>query len=325
MKICARALRWRFVAALAALALAQAATAQVFPNRPVRLLVPSPPGGPSDFAGRLIAPGLSEALGQNVVVDARQSVNGILSMESAAKGAPDGSTLAIGNSGTHVMNVGLYRKLPYDPVRDFVPVSQLISAGTALVASPKFAPNTFREFIAAAKKDPGKINIAIAGANGQVATEVLKSSTGINLNNVPYKGSSPSEIAVMSGEVEVSLLSIPIITPYVKASRMKVFGVTTARRSPMLPEVPTIAESGVEGYEFGNWHGLFAPAKTPERLVRVLHAEVVRIFRKPEIRDLVIARGSEIIAGSPEELAAKLKRDIPKYQKLMAAAGIQPQ
>lgn len=319
------ALAMKIVMALLALTLAQAAAAQVFPNRPVRLLVPSPPGGPSDFAGRLIAPGLSEALGQNVVVDARQSVNGILSMEAAAKGAPDGSTLAIGNSGTHIMNAGLYRRLPYDPVRDFVPISQLISAGTALVATPKFAPNTFREFIAAAKKDPGKINIAIAGANGHVATEVLKSSTGINLNNVPYKGSSPSEIAVMSGEVEVSLLSIPVITPYVKAGRMKVFGVTTARRSPMLPEVPTIAESGVEGYEFGNWHGLFAPAKTPDRLVRVLHAEVVRIFRKPEIRDLVIARGSEIIAGSPEELAAKLKRDIPKYQKLMAAAGIQPQ
>lgn len=319
------ALAMKIVTALVALTLAQAAAAQVFPNRPVRLLVPSPPGGPSDFAGRLIAPGLSEALGQNVVVDARQSVNGILSMEAAAKGAPDGSTLAIGNSGTHVMNVGLYRKLPYDPVRDFVPISQLISAGTALVANPKFGPNNFREFVTAAKKDPGKFNIAIAGANGQVATEVLKSSTGIKLNNVPYKGSSPSEIAVMSGEVEVALLSIPIITPYVKAGRMKVFGVTTASRSPMLPDVPTIAESGVEGYEFGNWHGLFAPAKTPDRLVRVLYREVVRIFQKPEIRALVIARGSEIIAGSPEELAAKLKRDIPKYQKLMAAAGIQPQ
>ena len=129
----------------------------------------------------------------------------------------------------------------------------------------------------------------------------------------------------MSGEVEVSLLSIPIITPYVKSGRMKVFGVTTARRSPMLPDVPTIAESGVEGYEFGNWHALFAPAGTPDRLVRVLHREVVRIFQKQGIRDIVIARGSEIIAGTPEELAAKLKRDIPKYQKLMAAAGIQPQ
>ena len=302
-----------------------AAESRGLPARPVRLLVPSPPGGPSDFAGRLIAPGLSEALGQNVVVDARQSVNGILSMETAARAAPDGSTLAIGNSGTHVMNVGLYRKLPYDPIRDFVPVSQLISAGTALVANPKIGPNSFKEFIAAAKKEPGKFNVAIAGANGHVATEVLKVATGINLNNVPYKGSAPSEIAVMSGEVDVALLSIPIITQYVKAGRMKVFGVTTASRSPLLPDAPTIAESGVEGYEFGNWHGLFAPARTPDHFVRMLHREIVRIFGKREIRELVIARGSEIIAGTPEELAAKLKRDIPKYKKIMAEAGIQPQ
>jgi tripartite-type tricarboxylate transporter receptor subunit TctC len=154
---------------------------------------------------------------------------------------------------------------------------------------------------------------------------VLKSATGIDLNNVPYKGSSPSEIAVMSGEVEVTLLSIPIIAPYVKAGRMKVYGVTTARRSPLLPDVPTIAESGVDGYEFGNWHGLFVPAGTPDKLVRLLHREVVRIFEKPDIRELVLARGSEIIAGTPEELAAKLRRDIPKYKKIMSEAGIKPQ
>jgi tripartite-type tricarboxylate transporter receptor subunit TctC len=294
-------------------------------KRPVRLLVPSPPGGPSDFAGRLIAPGLAEGLGRNVVVDARQSVNGILSMEVAAHAAPDGATLAIGNSGTHIMNAGLYKKLPYDPVRDFVPVSQLISNGTVLVAFPKIAPNTFREFVAAAKKEPGKFNIAVAGANGQVATEVLKSATGIMLNNIPYKGSSPSEIALMSGEVEVALLSIPVVTPHVKGGRMKPLGVTTAKRSPMLPDVPTIAESGVEGYEFGNWHSLFAPRGTPDRQIRELHRIVVKVFEKQEIRDLVLARGSEIIAGTPEDLAALLKREIPRYKKIMAEAGIKPQ
>ena len=301
------------------------AHAQETTKRPVRLLVPSPPGGPSDFAGRLIAPGLGEALGRNVVVDARQSVNGILSMEIAAHAAPDGATLAIGNSGTHIMNAGLYRRLPYDPIRDFVPVSQLISNGTALVAYPKIAPGSFREFVAAAKKEPGKFNIAVAGANGQVATEVLKAATGIVLNNIPYKGSSPSEIALMSGEVEVALLSIPVVTPHVKAGRMKALGVTTAKRTPMLPDVPTIAESGVEGYEFGNWHALFAPPGTPDTQVRALHRIVVGIFQKPEVRDLVLARGSEIIAGTPEELAALLRREIPRYRKIMAGAGIQPQ
>lgn len=313
------------VAFVLLLAPAAAAVAAEQSARAVRLLVPSPPGGPSDFAGRLIAPGLGEALGRNVVVDARQSVNGILSMETAAHAAPDGATLAIGNSGTHIMNPGLYKKLPYDPIRDFVPVGRLISAGTALVANPKFAPSTLQEFFAAAKREPGRINIAIAGANGHVATEVLKASAAIKLNNVPYKGSSPSELAVMSGEVEVSLLSIPIITPYVKSGRMKVYGVTTAKRSPMLPEVPTIAESGLDGYEFGNWHGLFAPRGTPDAQVRMLNRVIVRIFERQDIRDLVLARGSEIVAGSPEELADKLRRDIPKYKKLMAEAGIVPQ
>ena len=175
--------------------------AQDLPAKPVRLLVPSVAGGPSDFAARLIAPKLGVALDRNVIVDARASVNGIVATEIAAHAAPDGSTLAIGNNGTHVINAGLYRKLPYDPVRDFAPVSKLISAGTVLVAHPRLEANSFREFIAAAKREPGKSNIAVAGANGAITTEVLKSATGINLNNVPYKGSAPSEFAVVSGEV----------------------------------------------------------------------------------------------------------------------------
>jgi len=319
---------WRWLArvAVALLALsAAAAHAQDASKRPLRLLVPSPPGGPSDFAGRLVAPGIGEALGRTVVVDARQSVNGIVSMELAAKSAADGNTLAIGNVGTHVMNTGLYKKLPYDPVRDFTPVGQLVSAGTAVVASVKFGPKTFKEFVAAAKKEPGRFNVGVAGANGQVATEVLKFAAGIKLNNIPYKGSSPTEVAVMSGEVEVALLSIPVVAPQFRAGRIKVYGVTTAKRSPMLPEVPTIQEQGLDGYEFGNWHALFAPAGTPDAYVRKLHQIVVGILQKPEIREIVANRGNEIIAGSPEELAALLKRDIPKYRKIMAQAGIQPQ
>ena len=301
------------------------AVAQETPKRPLRLLVPSPPGGPSDFAARLIAPKLSEALGQNVVVDNRQSVNGILATEIAAKSPADGNTLLIGNIGTMVMNTGLYKKLPYDPLRDFTPITQLVSAGTALVANPKFPAKTFRDFVALAKKEPGKINIAVAGANGAVATEVLKYSAGIRLNNIPYKGSSPSEVAVMSGEVEVALLSIPVITPQVKAGRMKVYGVTTAKRSPMLPEVPTIQEQGLDGYEFGNWHGLLAPKGAPDRFVRTIHREAVRILESKDTRDIVVTRGNEIIGNSPEEFAARLKRDVPRYRKIMAEAGIQPQ
>lgn len=304
---------------------AAAACAQDLPLKPVRMLVPSVAGGPSDFAARLIAPRLGAALNRNVIVDARASVNGIVATEIAAHAAPDGSTLAIGNNGTHVINAGLYRKLPYDPVRDFAPVSKLISAGTVLVAHPRLEANSFREFVVAAKREPGKYNIAVAGANGAITTEVLKSATGINLNNVPYKGSAPSEFAVVSGEVSVAMLSLPTAAPYVKSGKMKALGISTLKRSPLLPDVPTIDESGIAGFEFGNWHGLFAPTGTPEHIVRLLHAHIVRIFADQEIRELVQARGSEIIASSPADFAASLGRDIQRYRALMAAAGIQPQ
>jgi tripartite-type tricarboxylate transporter receptor subunit TctC len=314
-----------FVAALLMLSTAATVHAQNEQKRPLRLVVPSPPGGPSDFAARLISPKLSEAIGQSILVDNRQSVNGIIASEIAAKAPPDGNTLLIGNIGTMVMNVGLYKKLPYDPQRDFVPISQLVSAGTALVANPKFVPNNYREFVAAAKKDPGQITIAIAGANGAVATEVLKYLAGIKLNNIPYKGSSPSEVAVLGNEVSVALLSIPAVTPHVRAGRMKIYGVTTAKRSQLLPDTPTIQEQGLAGYEFGNWHGLLAPKGTSPAIIRKMHREVTAVLASKDLIDISLARGNEVIANSPEEFAAILARDIPRYKKIMESAGIEPQ
>jgi tripartite-type tricarboxylate transporter receptor subunit TctC len=314
-----------FIAALLFISSAAPVHAQNDQKRTLRLVVPSPPGGPSDFAARLISNRLSEAIGQNILVDNRQSVNGVIASEIAAKAPPDGNTLLIGNIGTMVMNVGLYKKLPYDPQRDFMPITQMISAGTALVANPKFAPNNYREFVATAKKDPGRITIAIAGANGAVATEVLKYLAGIDLNNIPYKGSSPSEVAVLGNEVSVALLSIPAVTPHVRAGRMKIYGVTTAKRSQMLPDTPTIQEQGLTGYEFGNWHGLLAPKGTSTALIRKLHREVATILASKDINEIVLARGNEVIANSPEEFTANLTRDIPRYKKIMASAGIEPQ
>ena len=316
-----KAAGWLFLGIL----LCAPAVAQEPSKRPIRLLVPSPPGGPSDFAARLVAPKLSEALGRNLIVDNRQSVNGILASEIAAKSPADGNTLLIGNNGTLVMNVGLYKKLPYDPLRDFVPITQLVSAGTALVASPKFPPQSFKELVAAARKNPGKFNIGVAGANGAVGTEVLKQAAGINLNNIPYKGSSPTEQAIIAGEIELALLSIPVVAPQVKSGRMKIYGVTTAKRSHMLPDVPTIQEQGLEGYEFGNWHGLLAPRGTPDKYVREVHRAAVKVLTTKEMQDLVLARGNEVIANTPEEFAAKLKRDIPRYKKIISESGIEIQ
>ena len=302
-----------------------AAQAQNDQKRPIRLLVPSAPGGPSDFAARLISTRLGETLGQSVIVDNRQSVNGIIASEIAAQSPPDGYTLLIGNIGTMVMNVGLYKKLPYDPQRDFVTIGQLVSAGTALVANPKFPANNFREFVAAAKKDPGRITIAVAGANGAVATEVLKYMSGITLNNIPYKGSSPSEVALLSGEVVCALLSIPAVTPHVRTGRMKIYGVTTAKRSFLLPDTPTIQEQGLAGYEFGNWHGLLAPKGTSNAVIRRVNQAAVQVLSQKDLVDIALARGNDIIANGPEDFAAVLARDIPRYKKIMASAGIEPQ
>jgi tripartite-type tricarboxylate transporter receptor subunit TctC len=320
MGIFAKAVASACMALLCCTALAQDAA-----KRPIRLLVPSPAGGPSDFAARLITVKLSEALGRNVIADNRQSVNGILATEIAARSPPDGSTLLIGNNGTLVMNPGLYKKLPYDPLRDFAPITQLVSAGTALVASTRFAPQTFKEFVAAARKDPGKINIGVAGANGAVGTEVLKHAAGIKLNNIPYKGSAPTEQAIVGGEIEVALLSVPVVAPQVNAGRMKVYGVTNAKRSNLMPDVPTIREQGVEGYEFGNWHGLVAPAGTPDRFIREVHREVVKILTSREVQDLVALRGNEVIANTPEQFSAMLRREVPRYKKIIAESGIEIQ
>jgi tripartite-type tricarboxylate transporter receptor subunit TctC len=305
---------------------ASIAAAQDYPSRSLRLIAPSPAGGPSDFAARLLAPKLGEHLKQNVVVDNRPSVNGIIATEMVAKALPDGLTLGIGNLGTHVVNVGLYKSLPYDPIRDFVPVSQLISNGSALVGNSKLAPRNLKELIAYAKANPGKLNIGIAGANGAVGTEIFKSAMGVQLNNVPYKGSSPAEVAVIAGEVELVQLSIPVVATHYKAGRMKVYGIMSAKRSPLLPDVQTIAEQGFTGYEAtGNWHGVFVPAKTPDRIVRILHREIVRVFDAPDIKEVVSNRGSDLIVNTPEQFAEHLKREVPKFRKIMRDAGIVPQ
>jgi tripartite-type tricarboxylate transporter receptor subunit TctC len=291
-------------------------------DRPLRIVVAAAAGGPSDFVARLLAPRLGEALHQNIVVDNRASANGVAGADIAAKAAPDGLTLAVGNSGTHAINAALYKHLPYDPLRDFAPISQLVVSPMVLAATPRLQFNTVADMIAAARRDPNRLNIAIAGASGQLAGEALKAQMKISLNNVPYKGGVPATLAVIAGESDVSLLTLQGAITQINAGRIKALGVTTIRRTPALPNVPTIAESGVEGFDFGVWHGLFAPARTPDAIVRKLNTEVVRILNLPESKQRVAPEGYEVIAGTPEQFAAVLKREVERYQKIVADAGI---
>ena len=296
--------------------------AQGLGGRPIRIIVPVAPGGPSDTAVRLLVPKLSEALRQTLVVDNRPSNNGVAGTEIAARANPDGHTLNIGNSGTHAINPSLYRNLPYDPVRDFQPIVQIVTSGMVLVATPKLPVNSFKDFIALAKKDPGKLNMAVAGATGELAGEAMMSMSGIRLNNVRYKGSSPAEIATLSGESDACMLTPLASMQHIASGRLKALGITSAKRSPLLPNIATLAELGVSGYDFQIWHGLFAPRKTPEAVIRNVHRAAIQALNVPEVKDRFTALGFTTIGNTPQEFAAVVQSELAKFRKVVADAGI---
>jgi len=296
----------------------------VLPNKTVQIIIPNPPGGGPDFIARLIAPKLREALGQNVIVENRPSNNGIVATEFLARAVADGSIIGFGNAGTHAINATLYKKLPYDPVRDFAAISELASASIVLVAHPKLvAANSVRELIAEAKKAPGKLNFAIAGATGEVAVNAFKLQAGIEMNNVNYKGGGPSVIAIISGDAHLTLTNYTAVATQVEAGRLKLLGVTSARRAPQLPNVPTFAENGLDGYDFSLWYGLFAPARTPAAVVEALSREVTRAINLPDIRERLVATGHEVIVSTPEQFSDKVKREVEKFRKIILESGMQ--
>ncbi|MDO8595993.1 MAG: tripartite tricarboxylate transporter substrate-binding protein, partial [Sulfuricaulis sp.] len=253
------------------------------PSKPVRIIVPNAAAGPNDLVGRMIAPKLSEALGQNVIVDNRPSANGVIGAELVARAAADGTVLAVGNSGTHAVNATLYKKPTYDPVRDFAAISEIIFSSLVLVAHPSVKANNIMELIAEAKSAPGKLNIGVAGATGEIAGNLIKLQGQIELNNVPYKGGAPAVVAVISNESQLLLTLYSSLKGPIDAGKLKPLGVTGSQRNPQLPNVPTLAESGLDGYQVEFWVGVFAPAKTPAATVQALNREIVRIVSMPEI------------------------------------------
>jgi tripartite-type tricarboxylate transporter receptor subunit TctC len=311
------------LAASVILALASNSTfAQGSGKRPVRVLVGSPPGGPSDIQIRLLLPKLTEALGQTLIVDNRASNNGIMAADIAAKSPPDGHTFAVGNSGTHAVNASLYLKLPYDPVRDFTPVSQFSTTGMVVAANARLPGASIHDLVAYAKRNPGKLNVAIPGATGELAGDALWAQLKLQMTNVPYKGSAPSELALVSGEADLSLLTPLATLAHIQAGRLKAYGITSTQRSPVLPDVPTLAEQGVEGYEFAFWNGLFAPARTPDSAVRAAHRGIVQALQVPEVKERFRQLGLVIVGNSPEEFSAVVKRDVEKFRKIVIESGI---
>ena len=298
--------------------------AQDYPLRPVRLIVPFPPGGGNDIVARAVAQELGKSLGQQFVVDNRAGAGGAIGAELAARSPADGYTLFLGGVGSHVVNPSLHAKLSYDPIRDFAPVTLIASAPSVLVVNPSLQAASVAEFTALAKANPGKLNYASNGngSSAQLAAVLYESMAGVRMVHVPYKGVAQALVELMSGEVQVMFGTLVAILPHIKAGRLRALAVTGRNRSALLPEVPTLAESGLPGYEAGSWYGILAPAGTPGAIVARLNAEINNAIRQPEVRERLAAEGAEVLGGTPGDFASHLKAELSRMGKLMREAGI---
>src|SRR5258707_5912721 len=313
--------------ALAALAVAAPAHAQGYPAKPVRMIVAYPPGGGTDIVGRVVAQKLGELLGQSVVVENRGGASGNIGTEFAAHAAPDGYTILMGNVAPNAINVSLFRNLPFDPVADFAPLSLVASTPNILVVHPSTPVRTVRELIALAKAKPGTLNFASAGvgSSSHLAGELFRILAGADIVHVPYKGAGPAMGDVLSGQVQLYFATMPAAMPHVKTGKLAPVAVTSARRSQALPDLPTIAESGVPGYDASTWCGLLAPAHTPGAVITRLHEGVVKILANPALHEKLAEQGFQPVVSSPEEFGAHINSEIAKWSKVIRDAGIRPE
>jgi tripartite-type tricarboxylate transporter receptor subunit TctC len=300
------------------------AAAQDYPAKPIRIVIPYPPGGASDVTARLLGQKMAEAWGQQVVPDNRPGANGIVALEHVAKSAPDGYTLLLANLGPNAINPAVYSKLPYDPVKDFSPITLTTLVPQVLVASPALEAKNIQELIALARANPGKINYG-TGGNGSanhLAVELMASIAGVKLTAVPYKGDAPAMADAISGQVSMTLPTVLAATPHIKSGKLRPLAVTTKARVSSLPEVPTMQEAGVPGYESVSWGGLMAPAGTPPAIINKLHAEFARILKLPDIQERMEALGSTIVGSGPAEFSAFLQAEIRKWDGVAKKAAI---
>ena len=302
---------------------ASAVFAQTFPTKPLRIVVPFAVGGSPDVIARGLAVQLDTQLGKSIVVDNRAGANGIIGADIVAKSAPDGHTL-IHSPPAFVINALVYKKLPYDVMRDFIPVTNIgNSGGYLMLVSPALGANSLKEVIAVAKAKPLSYGSPPAGNTLHLATEMLKQRTGISLQHVPYKGGTETFTALISGEVQVLLVPPPAAIPYVKSGRLRAIGFTGAKRHPILPEVPTLAESGVADYVIDfTWHGWFVPAKTPLEIVRRLHSEARKALQSPSMRALMESSGFEAVANTPDEFRLFVQTEMKRYAEIVRAANV---
>lgn len=301
--------------------------AQTYPAKSIRIVVPFPAGGNADIFARIHAQKLSDAWGQPVVVDNRAGAAGIIGTQLVAKSPADGYTLLLGTTGTHTTNPAVYAKLPYDPQKDFTPVSNLVDSPFMLVVHPSVPASGLRELIALARAHPGQLNYASfgTGSSAHLAGEMLRTMARIEIVHVPYKGGPPALTDLLGGHVALMFNSLPAVIPQVKSSKLRALALAADKRAPAVPDMPTFAEAGLRGFEAGSWYGLLAPAGTPKDVVARLHAETVRILVLPDVRQRLAIEGATPIGNSPEEFAAQIIKDSQRWAKVAKDAKIKPQ
>ena len=306
-----------------ALALPTVALGQTYPSKPIRLVVPFPPGGSLDVVARAIGAKLSEAWGQQVVIDNRPGAGGNIGADLVAKSAPDGYTILEGALSTHAVNVTLYGKLPYDPIKDFAPISLVAITPNVLVVNPTAQFNTVPELIAYAKANPGKLSFGSGsnGSAGHLAGELFKTDAHIDMVHIPYKGGAPALQALLAGDTQLMFDNLANSMQQVKAGKLKAIAVTTAKRSALVPELPTLAETGVPGFDIFTWWGFMAPAGTPKEIIAKWNSEVTRILNTPEMKAFFAQQGAEPAPTTPDQFETLIKSEITKYAKIIKESG----
>jgi tripartite-type tricarboxylate transporter receptor subunit TctC len=303
---------------------AAVAPAQTYPAKPIRLIVPFPPGGGVDFIGRIVGQKLSERLGQQVAIDNRAGANGIVGLEALKAAPPDGYTIAAASAGPLTVNPFIYAKLPHDTVRDFTHIANMVNFPLLLVTHPSLPVRNIKELIALARAQPGQVTYSHPGAgnSGHLAGELFNSLAKVKILAIPYKGTAPAVVAVLSGEAQLTYSSIPTILPHVKSGRVRALGIGNAQRIPSLPEFPTIAEMGLPGYEAYAWGGMIGPANMPSGIVQRLSKEIVDILKQKDVTDRMLSEGTVPTPSGPDEFTAYIKSELKKWGEVVKLAGI---
>ncbi len=304
-----------------------AAIAQAYPTKPIRLMVPFPPGGSTDIIARIVAQQASERLGQQMVIENRGGAGGTIGTALVARAPADGYTLVLGTTSTHVVAPAVYPKLDYDPIKDFAPVSLLAVTPYLLVVHPNVKANTLKEFVEVVRAQPGKLNYASAGTGSttHIAMEMLKLASSTEMVHIPFNGNGPAGTAVIAGQVEALFGSLPAVLPHAKSGKVRALAVGTLTRSPALPDVPTVAESGYPGFDASLWLAIMAPVNTPAAIIERLNKELVAVIKAPDSAAALAKAGAEPLSSTPSELAAMIRDGIPKYVKVVQTAGIKPE